>query len=264
MELLIKNHTQSPVYIDNFSVIKIGKGMDEIKKENIKYAENLKSDEIFYISPISDETTVITNLNNKAYMRKKSTNEKQFFRFDFNNIDNSFTIIDGSATTGGFEYVLKWNGDSEITFDVVATLKLDSWYLKKSTNPDQMGYQFINVWDRSKVLEYVDGEEKDGWPIEIATLDENNPSQYFQFPQKIKDLILWVSRKDENINVTNMNPIVVPKDFKNKDEEREIDLLFYSEGRVDMNQYEIKIGNPDLLRVTTDSEWKKRAILILK
>ncbi|WP_237088668.1 RICIN domain-containing protein [Paenibacillus larvae] len=264
LELLIKNHTQSPVYIDNFSIVKIGRGFDELKKENIKYAENLKSDEIFYISPISDETTVITNLNNKAYMRKKSTNEKQFFRFDFNNIDNSFTIIDGSATTGGFEYVLKWNGDSEITFDVVATLKLDSWYLKKSTNPDQMGYQIINVWDRSKVLEYVDGEEKDGWPIEIATLDENNPSQYFQFPQKIKDLILWVSRKDENINVTNMNPIVVPKDFKNKDEEREIDLLFYSEGRVDMNQYEIKIGNPDLLRVTTDSEWKKKGHLNFK
>ncbi|MDT2288889.1 hypothetical protein P7H17_26480 [Paenibacillus larvae] len=59
MELLIKNHTQSPVYIDNFSVIKIGKGMDALRKENIKYAENLKSDEIFYISPISEKQQLL-------------------------------------------------------------------------------------------------------------------------------------------------------------------------------------------------------------
>ncbi|MEV2911652.1 hypothetical protein ABNF65_24345, partial [Paenibacillus larvae] len=177
LEILIKNHTQSPLYIDNFSIVKMGRGIDELRKENKDYAGRIDPYAKYYISPVSDEQMVIANVNNEAVM-KKNTNENKYFRFAFDETDNSFVIIDTKK-------VLTWDKlKSKITFE---SGKIETWYLKKSTNPNQMGYQIINYLDRSKVLEYDtdnDGKVKDGKRIRIATLDENKPSQYFQFPQK--------------------------------------------------------------------------------
>ncbi|MCY9503181.1 RICIN domain-containing protein, partial [Paenibacillus larvae] len=182
LEILIKNHTQSPVYIDNFSVIKIGKGMDELRKENKNYAQQIDLSARYYVNPVSDEKMVIANVNGEAVM-KKNTNENKYFKFAFDKTDNSFVIIDTKK-----ELVLTWDKlKSKITFE---SGKIETWYLKKSTNPNQMGYQIINYLDRSKVLEYDtdnDGKEKDGKRIRIATLDENKPSQYFRFPQKVQE-----------------------------------------------------------------------------
>ncbi|MEV2378822.1 RICIN domain-containing protein, partial [Paenibacillus larvae] len=182
LEILIKNHTQSPVYIDNFSVIKIGKGMDELRKENKNYAQQIDLSARYYVNPVSDEKMVIANVNGEAVM-KKNTNENKYFKFAFDKTDNSFVIIDTKK-----ELVLTWDKlKSKITFE---SGKIETWYLKKSTNPKQMGYQIINYLDRSKVLEYDtdnDGKVKDGKRIRIATLDENKPSQYFRFPQKVQE-----------------------------------------------------------------------------
>ncbi|MFN1240279.1 hypothetical protein ACKYVA_21315, partial [Paenibacillus larvae] len=166
----------------NFSVIKIGKGMDELRKENKNYAQQIDLSARYYVNPVSDEKMVIANVNGEAVM-KKNTNENKYFKFAFDKTDNSFVIIDTKK-----ELVLTWDKlKSKITFE---SGKIETWYLKKSTNPKQMGYQIINYLDRSKVLEYDtdnDGKVKDGKRIRIATLDENKPSQYFRFPQKVQE-----------------------------------------------------------------------------
>ncbi|MDT2192136.1 hypothetical protein [Paenibacillus larvae] len=71
IELLIKNHnSKSLVYIDNFSVIKIGKGADELRKENKNYAQQIDLSARYYVNPVSDEKMVIANVNGEAVMKK--------------------------------------------------------------------------------------------------------------------------------------------------------------------------------------------------
>ncbi|MDT2246068.1 hypothetical protein P7H16_02230 [Paenibacillus larvae] len=57
--------------LDNFSVIKIGKGMDELRKEN--YAQQIDLSARYYVNPVSDEKMVIANVNGEAVMKKIRT-----------------------------------------------------------------------------------------------------------------------------------------------------------------------------------------------
>ncbi|MEV2667335.1 binary toxin-like calcium binding domain-containing protein, partial [Paenibacillus larvae] len=82
LKLHIKNNTNDPIYIDNFSIVKIGRGIDELEKENIEYAKNIKYTDKFYIYGISGEK-IITNDRSLPVMKNKGETEQQKFSIQY-------------------------------------------------------------------------------------------------------------------------------------------------------------------------------------
>ncbi|MCY9751341.1 RICIN domain-containing protein, partial [Paenibacillus larvae] len=256
LKLHIKSETNDSVYIDNLSIIKIGKGIDKLKQENIEYAKNVGFDDRFYISAISGEEMVITNNSPIAVMKKKDGTKQQKLELQFLN-NGSFKIMDTSKSTNKVLTLQK--GYSILSFREDESIKTQFWYLKKSTNPNQMGYQIISAWDRSKVLEYdIYKDEKvgDGWPIRIASLDENKPSQYFKFPQEIAPVLpdgeyQIKSRKDTNVlaDLSENKSGAIVHAFKNHDLINQKWNFVYDSSK---QAYKIKSSqNPNLLLTWT-------------
>ncbi|PEA86925.1 binary toxin-like calcium binding domain-containing protein [Bacillus thuringiensis] len=186
LEFLITNSVGGDIYIDNFAVVKVGRGIDDLKAENKEYSKDIQSEEAYSITRMNEKEVMSNPSHSLACILNKPRGYGQKFKVLFEKQYNAFKFVDP-----GNKQVLTWSNDRGVLYfkDDVYDPK-QYWYFKKSTTPNQIGYQIISAADRSKVLEAVPFKHKD-MPdlvafINIATLDDSKESQYFRFPQGIE------------------------------------------------------------------------------
>ncbi|WP_374019198.1 binary toxin-like calcium binding domain-containing protein [Paenibacillus thiaminolyticus] len=161
--------TNSTVYIDNFSIVKVGTAWDKLKEENKEFSKINDQKDFYFAS--TDLTQYITNYKDEAFIKKWDVNSKQEFKLVYHVYRGAFYIYDIPA-----KKVLTWDRrNQKLIFMEDMDVRYQLWFLQKSGNK---GYNIVSAADRSKVLAY-DSEKTELTPIQIATLDEAKANQYF-------------------------------------------------------------------------------------
>ncbi|RJG25201.1 binary toxin-like calcium binding domain-containing protein [Paenibacillus thiaminolyticus] len=162
--------TNSTVYIDNFSIIKIGNAWDKLKEENKEFSKINDQKDFYFAS--TDLTKYITNYKDEAFIKKWDANSKQEFKLVYHVYRGAFYIYDIPA-----KKVLTWDRrNQKLIFMNDLGVRYQLWFLQKSGNK---GYNIVSAADRSKVLAYDIEKPPDLTPLQIATLDEAKANQYF-------------------------------------------------------------------------------------
>ncbi|TPG70130.1 peptidase [Brevibacillus laterosporus] len=175
LKLTIKNGSNDSVYIDNFSIVRVGRGIDNLKGENADYAKGTKDKKFKFL--LKDLQRHITNLEGKAVIYKGAQNLQQEFYLDYDKSCGAFYITD---FTDSFNVkVLTWDTKtSELIFTKNQEALHQHWFLRKSLG-DQIGYNIISYADRSFGLDFNYENPADKTPIKIEKLDESKSTQYF-------------------------------------------------------------------------------------
>ncbi|MFL1673490.1 binary toxin-like calcium binding domain-containing protein [Paenibacillus dendritiformis] len=161
--------TNSTVYIDNFSIVKVGTAWDKLKEENKEFSKINDQKDFYFAS--TDLTQYITNYKDEAFIKKWDVNSKQDFKLVYHVYRGAFYIYDIPA-----KKVLTWDRrNQKLIFMNDLDVRYQLWFLQKSGNN---GYNIVSAADRSKVLAY-DISKPDLTPLQIATLDEAKANQYF-------------------------------------------------------------------------------------
>ncbi|MGG3837700.1 binary toxin-like calcium binding domain-containing protein [Paenibacillus thiaminolyticus] len=161
--------TNSTVYIDNFSIVKVGTAWDKLKEENKEFSKINDQKDFYFAS--TDLTQYITNYKDEAFIKKWDVNSKQDFKLVYHVYRGAFYIYDIPA-----KKVLTWDRrNQKLIFMEDMGARYQLWFLQKSGNN---GYNIVSAADRSKVLAY-DISKPDLTPLQIATLDEAKANQYF-------------------------------------------------------------------------------------
>ncbi|WCR28641.1 peptidase [Paenibacillus thiaminolyticus] len=161
--------TNSTVYIDNFSMVKIGNAWDKLKEENKEFSKINDQKDYYFAS--TDLTQYITNYKDEAFIKKWDANSKQEFKLVYHVYRGAFYIYDIPA-----KKVLTWDRrNQKLIFMNDLGVRYQLWFFQKSGNK---GYNIVSAADRSKVLAY-DIEKPDLTPLQITTLDEAKANQYF-------------------------------------------------------------------------------------
>ncbi|MBN3526760.1 binary toxin-like calcium binding domain-containing protein [Paenibacillus apiarius] len=161
--------TNSTVYIDNFSIVKVGTAWDKLKEENKEFSKINDQKDFYFAS--TDLTQYITNYKDEAFIKKWDVNSKQDFKLVYHVYRGAFYIYDIPA-----KKVLTWDRrNQKLIFMNDLGVRYQLWFLQKSGNN---GYNIVSAADRSKVLAY-DIVKPDLTPLQIATLDEAKANQYF-------------------------------------------------------------------------------------
>ncbi|CAH8770543.1 binary toxin-like calcium binding domain-containing protein [Paenibacillus dendritiformis] len=161
--------TNSTVYIDNFSIVKIGNAWDKLKEENKEFSKINDQKDFYFAS--TDLTQYITNYKDEAFIKKWDVNSKQEFKLVYHVYRGAFYIYDIPA-----KKVLTWDRrNQKLIFMNDLGVRYQLWFFQKSGNK---GYNIVSAADRSKVLAY-DIEKPDLTPLQITTLDEAKANQYF-------------------------------------------------------------------------------------
>ncbi|TDL49247.1 peptidase [Paenibacillus dendritiformis] len=161
--------TNSTVYIDNFSIVKVGTAWDKLKEENKEFSKINDQKDFYFAS--TDLTQYITNYKDEAFIKKWDVNSKQDFKLVYHVYRGAFYIYDIPA-----KKVLTWDRrNQKLIFMEDMGVRYQLWFLQKSGNN---GYNIVSAADRSKVLAY-DISKPDLTPLQIATLDEAKANQYF-------------------------------------------------------------------------------------
>lgn len=172
--------TSGTVYIDNFSIIKLDKAIDNLKKENSNYNnENITSKKHSFI-PVKDITKCITNENGSVTITSSSTNSKSEFYIGEDNIGGGFRIYEYSINSSidSNSNSLTWNPiTQELRFSHYKNSKYQIWFFKKEIKDGVVAYKIISSADRSKVLEYTPDDRVDN--IKINDIREEEDNQRF-------------------------------------------------------------------------------------
>ncbi|MGG4396083.1 binary toxin-like calcium binding domain-containing protein [Paenibacillus thiaminolyticus] len=168
-EIIISTNSTQSIYIDNFSIVKIGDAWDKLKEENKDLSKTHDQKDIYFAS--TDLEKYITNYKDEAIINKWVSDYKQEFKLKYYQNRGAFFIGDEQA-----EKVLTWDRKNQkLIFMKNMGIDRQLWFFKKG----QKGFNIVSAADRSKVLDY-DIEKPDNLtPIQIATLDEAKDNQYF-------------------------------------------------------------------------------------
>ncbi|MDO6662046.1 peptidase [Bacillus thuringiensis] len=179
----IVNNSNKDIYIDNFNIIKVGRGWDELKQENMEYANVvINSEKVYNISTRGEEERLFTKNSEYLYSMDKITNGednwKQQFYIIYNEAANAFEIVDKAKETA----LALTNKDEPKFYKNIQTAR-QLWYFKKVTD-EEGAFQIISAADRGKALQWSDKKESANI-ISVQSLDVTNEKQYFKFPRII-------------------------------------------------------------------------------
>ncbi|MDO6631803.1 binary toxin-like calcium binding domain-containing protein [Bacillus thuringiensis] len=195
LSLSIDNPSDNPIYIDNFSIVKTGRSVDKLEQENKEYAKSLVEGEEYQF-PLLDSETFISyrKSDGEPVIGKKDDAYEQGFFLEYdketgsfliqvkiNNRATKFTYLTWDVEKNKLVFLMKYSDENESHYTFP-----QRWFFQKSSNKDQIGYNIVNYADRSKVLDFMYEDKRDGTNICLETLDVNKTTQYFQFPQEIK------------------------------------------------------------------------------
>lgn len=168
-EIIISTNSTQSIYIDNFSIVKIGDAWDKLKEENKDFSKTYDQKDIYFAS--TDLEKYITNYKDEAIINKWVSDYKQEFKLEYYQNRGAFFIGDEQV-----EKVLTWDRKNQkLIFMKNMGIDRQLWFFKKG----QKGFNIMSAADRSKVLDYDIEKPHNLIPIQIATLDEVKDSQYF-------------------------------------------------------------------------------------
>ncbi|TPG88751.1 peptidase [Brevibacillus laterosporus] len=172
LELTIYNDSNGSVYIDNFSIVRVGRGIDNLKEENADYAKEYENKKIKF--PLIDLLRYITNFEDKAVINIVNQNLQQEFMLGYNPIKGAFYIYDVKDTNN--PKVLTWDTKiSELIFTKNQGVLHQLWFFRKGDK----GFNIISCADRSFGLDFNYENPADKTSIKIEKLDESKSTQYF-------------------------------------------------------------------------------------
>lgn len=164
------------VYIDNFSIIKLDKGTDYLKIENLDYINTIKNKKSIFITS-SDITKCISNENNNAVVKNYINDSNFKFYLDFISTSGGYVIYNPYSSGSG--KALTWDYiNQDLIFSKFEGKNSQIWFFNKTEINGKIYYRIINSLDRSKVLEFIPSSHgiKN---LQINNIDEKNTNQLF-------------------------------------------------------------------------------------